>query len=210
MRARHETSRVWQGECPHPVVSTGMRHSWFSPRPSIFLASAAALLATALVLFVRLRLDGHPRLKPVDERRAMPALRLNLVTGESWNLNDHRGEVVAINYWATWCGPCWQETPMLVRLTHEYGKQGFVMVGVATDERNSAEIPPPVLHFVERFHVDYPVAITAPMSQLTYGMDGLPTTILIDREGRVAQTYLGALRESNFRADVESLLREPR
>jgi cytochrome c biogenesis protein CcmG/thiol:disulfide interchange protein DsbE len=139
----------------------------------------------------------------------MPEVHLNLLTGETWSLSGHRGEVVAINYWATWCGPCWQETPILVRLNHEYGRRGFVIVGVATDERDSAEIPPAVLHFVERLHVDYPVAITAPMSQLAYAMDGLPTTILVDREGRVAQTYVGALNEPRFRRDVDALLREP-
>jgi cytochrome c biogenesis protein CcmG/thiol:disulfide interchange protein DsbE len=145
---------------------------------------------------------------PIAERKPMPAMRLNLLMGETWNLSDHRGKVVAINYWATWCGPCWQKTPMLVRLNHEYGGRGFVIVGVATDERNSAEIPPAVLSFVEKLHVDYPIAITAPMSQLAYAMDGLPTTILVDREGRVAQTYVGALKEARFRRDVDALLKE--
>ncbi|HEX2917337.1 MAG TPA: TlpA disulfide reductase family protein [Edaphobacter sp.] len=176
----------------------------------MFFASAAALLAMVLVPFVRFQLDGGARLKPAGERRAMNPVRLTLLSGESWKLSDHRGQVVAINYWATWCGPCWQETPMLVSLSHELGPQGFAIVGVATDERNSAEIPPPVLRFVERFHVDYPVAMTAPMSQLSYAMEGLPMTILIDRQGRVAQTFVGALQETTFRADVEALLREQR
>lgn len=97
---------------------------------------------------------------------------------------------------------------MLVRLSHEYGKRGFLIVGVATDERNSAEIPPAVRRFVEKLHVDYPIAITAPMSQLAYAMDGLPTTILVDREGRVAQTYVGAVNEARFRRDLDALLKE--
>jgi cytochrome c biogenesis protein CcmG/thiol:disulfide interchange protein DsbE len=172
------------------------------------LAAGAVLLAMAIVIFVRLRLDDHPRLRPVADRKPMPAMRLNLLTGETWSLSDHHGEVVAINYWATWCGPCWQETPMLVRLSHEYGKRGFLIVGVATDERNSAEIPPAVRRFVEKLHVDYPIAITAPMSQLAYAMDGLPTTILVDREGRVAQTYVGAVNEARFRRDLDALLKE--
>ncbi|QHS51645.1 TlpA disulfide reductase family protein [Edaphobacter sp. 12200R-103] len=173
------------------------------------LAAAIALLVVSLVIFVRLGLDTHSRLIPVAERKPMPVVHLSLLTGETWSLRVHRGEVIAINYWATWCGPCWQETPMLVQLGHDYGKRGFAIVGVATDERNSAEIPPAVLRFVERLHVDYPIAITAPMSQLAYAMDGLPTTILVDREGRVAQTYVGALNETKFRGDVDALLREP-
>jgi len=185
-----------------------MEYRRFSSTTWILLASTAALLAIAVVTFVRLQLDTSALLKPAGERRSLNPLRLKLLSGESWNLSDHRGRVVAINYWATWCGPCWQETPMLVSLSHEFGRQGFVIVGVATDERNSAEIPPAVLRFVERFHVDYPMAMTAPMSQLPYAMEGLPTTILIDRQGRVAQTFVGALQEAKFRADVEALLKE--
>jgi len=182
----------------------------FPPAKSILLASLAALLATAIVLWGRLYLESHSQLKPPADRRPMTAVRLQLLSGESWNLNDYRGTVVVINYWATWCVPCWKETPMLVRLSREFGEQGLVVVGVATDERNTAEVPTAVLRFVERFHVDYPIAITPPMSQLGYAMEGLPTTILIDRKGRVAQTYVGALREGRFRTDVKALLKEAR
>lgn len=98
---------------------------------------------------------------------------------------------------------------MLVRMSRELSDRGFTVVGVATDERASTEVPPAVRRFVETLHVPYPIAMTAPMSQMAYGMDGLPTTILVDREGRVAQTYVGALREKRFRADVAALLKEP-
>lgn len=139
----------------------------------------------------------------------MPAVHLNLISGGSWQLSDHHGEVVAINYWASWCGPCWEETPMLVRLSREFGNRGFAIVGVATDERTSQEVPSAVRNFVEKLNVSYPIAMMVPMSQMAYGMEGMPTTILVDREGRVAQTYVGALKESRFRADVKALLQEP-
>lgn len=138
----------------------------------------------------------------------MPPLTLRLLNGETWKLADHRGEVVAINYWASWCAPCWQETPALVRLSHRLGPQGLTIIGVALDERSSEEIPPGVNHFIEALHVPYAIAITAPMSQMAYGMDGLPTTLLIDRKGRLARTYTGAVREAVFQADVITLLKE--
>lgn len=97
---------------------------------------------------------------------------------------------------------------MLAKLSRERQSDGFEVVGVSVDERSSNEIPSEVRHFVETLHVPYPIAITAPMSQLAYGMDGLPTTILVDRQGRVAQTYVGALDETRFRKDVQVLLKE--
>jgi cytochrome c biogenesis protein CcmG/thiol:disulfide interchange protein DsbE len=148
-------------------------------------------------------------LPPQQERRSMPELKLKLTTGEPWNLADHRGQVVAINYWASWCAPCWEETPMLVQLDRELGPRGLRVVGVAMDERESDAVPAKVTDFVAALHVTYPIALTLPMSQMAYGMEGLPTTVLVDRNGRVARTYAGAIRESAFRADVKVLLGEP-
>jgi cytochrome c biogenesis protein CcmG/thiol:disulfide interchange protein DsbE len=65
-----------------------------------------------------------------------------------------------------------------------------------------------VTHFVDTLHVPYPIALTPPMSQMAYGMEGLPTTVLVDRSGRIARTYVGAIREAPFRADVKALLEE--
>lgn len=136
----------------------------------------------------------------------MPAMTQKLLNGETWKLSDHRGEVIAINYWASWCAPCWQETPMLVKLSRDLGPRGFTILGVAADERSSEEIPAGVSEFVERFHIPYAVTIIAPMSQIAYGMEGLPTTLLIDRNGRLAKVYTGAIREAELRSDVEALL----
>jgi len=139
----------------------------------------------------------------------MPPLKLSLLKGGIWSLTDHYGQVVAINYWASWCVPCWQETPMLVRLNRELSSKGLAIVGVAMDERTSGEVPQEVSHFIDALRVPYPIALPAPLSQLSYGMEGLPTTILIDRRGRVARTYIGEIRETILRADVMALLNEP-
>jgi cytochrome c biogenesis protein CcmG/thiol:disulfide interchange protein DsbE len=165
-----------------------------------FAVVGAALLVFALV--------HEPRqsggLKPVSARRAMPALVLEQLDGGIWRLADHRGQVVLINYWASWCVPCWKETPGLIRLSRELGPRGLAVVGIAMDEGGRDK----VRDFVERFQVPYPVALPEAMSQMAYGMQGLPTTILVDRNGMVAKTYVGAVSERDFRADVEALLRE--
>jgi cytochrome c biogenesis protein CcmG, thiol:disulfide interchange protein DsbE len=165
-----------------------------------FAALAAALLVFALMHSAR-RSGGMTTLK---SRRSMPLLVLPTLDGGMWRMQDHRGEVVVVNYWASWCEPCWTETPGLIRLASELGPKGLSVVGVAMDEGGQDK----VREFVQRFGVTYPVALPQPMSQMAYGLDGLPTTILVDRQGRVAKSYSGAVKEKYLRADVETLLKE--
>lgn len=166
------------------------------------------LSGAAVVIAILLHFGRSVGLTPARDRKRMPPLNLHLLSGGTWTLAEHRGQVIAINYWASWCGPCWAETPALIRLDRELGPQGLAIVGIAMDERDSDEVPRAVSQFLDRFHVPYAIGLNPPMSQMGYAMEGLPTTILVDREGRVARTYVGAIREAKFRADVESLLEE--
>jgi cytochrome c biogenesis protein CcmG/thiol:disulfide interchange protein DsbE len=163
-----------------------------------FVVVAVALLAFGL---------GHRRrqsggLAPMESRRAMPELVLDQLGGGSWQMADHRGQVVLINYWATWCGPCVEEMPGLAKLARE--TKGLAVVGISMDEGNRGKVKA----FVDRLQVPYPVAFPGAMSQMTAGMTGLPTTILADKSGRVAKTYVGAVRRGDFEADVNVLLNE--
>jgi cytochrome c biogenesis protein CcmG, thiol:disulfide interchange protein DsbE len=124
--------------------------------------------------------------------------------GGTWRMSEHRGQVVLVNYWATWCGPCWEETPGLIRLSRELGPKGLAVVGVAIDEGEADKVE----KFVKEFGVPYPVVRPERLSQMEYGMEGVPTTVLVDREGRVAKTYVGAVRQADFATDVETLLAE--
>jgi cytochrome c biogenesis protein CcmG, thiol:disulfide interchange protein DsbE len=151
----------------------------------------------------RTRQSGH--IVPVESRKAMPALVMEKLDGGEWRMEDHRGKVVLINYWATWCGPCQMETPGLVSLARDLGPGGLAVVGVSMDTGDRTK----VRDFVERFQVGYPVVFPGNMSQMEFGMEGLPTTILVDRNGRVAKTYVGAVRRTDFEADVNAVLGEP-
>jgi cytochrome c biogenesis protein CcmG/thiol:disulfide interchange protein DsbE len=165
-------------------------------------AWAAAFAVVASAWHYGTRQSGG--ITPVDARRVMPELTMRQLDGGTWKMADHRGQVVLVNYWASWCGPCWEETPGLIRLAKELGPQGLAVVGVAVDEGGTEK----VREFVEQFKVPYPVALPERMSQMEYGMEGVPTTVLVDREGRVAKTYVGAVRQADFEKDIGVLLAE--
>jgi peroxiredoxin len=166
------------------------------------------LFVGAVVLVAAIVSVPWPRrsepLVAVKERKVLPEVALAQLEGGTWRLTEHRGKVVLMNYWASWCGPCRTETPGLVRLAVEMGPERLAVVGVSMDTGDKG----PVRGFVRQMHVGYPIAFPEPMSQMTAGMAGLPTTILVDREGRVAKTYVGETREGEFRGDVEKLLGE--
>lgn len=172
-------------------------------------ALAVVFAATAVLLLevIRDRYAETAGVAPVKARHSMADLSLTEMGGGTWKIEQHRGEVIAINLWATWCEPCRRETPGIVRVLRDLGPRGFAVVGVSLD---GGQREGKVETFSRQFGVMYPIAFPDALSQMTAGIEGLPTTLLIDREGRVAKTYVGAVRESVLRRDVMLLLDEPK
>lgn len=156
------------------------------------------LIFSALVFtFSALAVAAQPK---AQEDKPLPNLTLDTIDGEKWSLYDNRGSVVLLNFWATWCEPCRTETPMLVRFADEYGQRGLKIVGIALDE-DAEEL---IKKFMLEYKIDYPVLLPVPGSALSR-IDPVPTTILIDAEGRLAKKYVGQLPEDILRKDIEKL-----
>lgn len=134
-----------------------------------------------------------------------PDFTLEVVGGQQVSLSDYKGQVVLVNLWATWCPPCVRETPRLVRLYEQYKDQGFVLLGVNTtyqDERADVE------QFVRDQKVSYPVLLDTDDSfGQAYRARVLPTSYLIDREGRIVQVRVGEIDEAQLAEQIEGLLR---
>jgi cytochrome c biogenesis protein CcmG, thiol:disulfide interchange protein DsbE len=165
-----------------------------------YLFVGAAVILSAIVSFPWPR-RSEP-LIPITQRKALQNFSLEQLDGGTWQLDQHHGQIVLINYWASWCGPCRTETPGIVRIAND--TKDLAVVGVSMDVGDRT----PVRHFVKQMNVDYPIAFPELMSQMASGMVGLPTSILIDHEGRVAKTYVGETRENEFRTDVAKLQAE--
>jgi cytochrome c biogenesis protein CcmG/thiol:disulfide interchange protein DsbE len=148
--------------------------------------------------------DQKAGVRALKDRTRMADMSFPQLDGVTWRLSDHRGQVVLINYWASWCAPCRQETPGLIDLARDYRYKGLSIVGVSMDEGGK----PAVQAFLNEFHLPYPVLMPNLQSPSAPAMEGIPTTVLVDRNGRVAKAYVGAVRESVFRADVDRLLSE--
>ncbi len=132
----------------------------------------------------------------------MPDLRLPTLDGGDWSLPDHRGKVVLLNYWASWCPPCREETPGLVRVADAFHGKGLEVAGIAIDDNLEA-----VRRFSRQYRVSYPLLLPRDDSAGS-AIESLPTTYLIDRQGRLAKVFVGAITESALREAVESLLSE--
>jgi peroxiredoxin len=135
-----------------------------------------------------------------------PDFTLRSVGGPNLRLAEQRGQVVMVNFWATWCGPCRQEMPHLSRLYERYRSAGFVLLGVNVDDdpRAAAEL-------AAKLGVKFPVLLdTDKTVSRTYDMSAMPATLLIDRDGRVRHIHRGHHEgaERTYEEQVRSLLRE--
>jgi peroxiredoxin len=136
---------------------------------------------------------------------AAPDFTLHAMTGPNLRLKEQRGRVVMVNFWATWCGPCRQEMPQLNRLYEKYKGSGFVLLGVNVDDDTSkaAEV-------ASKLGVTFPVLLdTDKAVSKMYDLSTMPSTVIIDRDGKVRYVHRGYLAgyEENYEKQIRELLR---
>lgn len=143
---------------------------------------------------------------PAAARKPVGPLTGTLIGGGGYQLSAHKGHVVLINYWASWCAPCVTESPMLNTVARAMKDRGVDFVGIdVKDERQAAQ------SFITDNHMSYPMVYDESAKtalQLAIPAGGLPVTILVDRAGRVAAVYLGAVRQPDVSATVRQLAAE--
>jgi thiol-disulfide isomerase/thioredoxin len=134
----------------------------------------------------------------------MPAFDLKDLRGKELSSNELRGKVVLIDFWATWCGPCKKEMPGYQKLQDEYGPRGFVVIGFKFDTMADTEDP---VKFARRMGVRYALAIAPDeLKEKFGGIEGLPTTMLYDREGILRKKVVGFEYTEAFETVVKRLI----
>ncbi len=124
---------------------------------------------------------------PIKNKKA-PGFCLENVKGERVELKNFKGKVVFINFWATWCGPCKEEMPSMEALYQKFKERGFVFLTISVDYEEKKKVK----EFIDKHHYTFPVLIDSKCLTLDlYGVKGIPTTILIDKKGRMLGSAVG-------------------
>jgi cytochrome c biogenesis protein CcmG/thiol:disulfide interchange protein DsbE len=132
-----------------------------------------------------------------------PDFELDRMNGDTFHLDAHRGEVVVINFWATWCPPCREEIPGFVKLQKEYGDDGLTIVGVSMDDGGFSTVRP----FADKMDINYPLVMEDGKVGRAYGpVRALPSTFVVGPDGMIQHVRSGYLPEAQLRAWIKPLL----
>lgn len=170
-----------------------------------------AILALVAGIFLRAQFTDSNQSSPLTEEtkktgaEAIFAASLPDITGKNQAISQWRGNVLVVNFWATWCAPCQEEIPEFIEMQETYGDQGLLFIGIAIDREEM------VIAFSEDFGINYPVLIEAPGTASLLEATGnpqaaLPYTLVINRDGEIVETYLGRVHQEKLEKVFKPLL----
>lgn len=166
-------------------------------------AAWTALLGAALVVTYTWAPKRGAPLTPPEQRPPAMEFTLEDARGEKVSLSDYRDKVVLLNFWATWCTPCEVEIPWFKEFERTYKDSGFAVLGVSFDEEGWPAVNP----FVKAHGINYRILLgTEHMGEMYDVIEALPTTFLIDRQGRVAVTHRGLVSKATYEEGIRKLL----
>jgi len=168
--------------------------------------SGAALCAGLLVAALAAACNSSKPVKAAglkDDRKPAPDFALKDSDGKTVRLSDYRGKVVMVNFWATWCGPCKIEIPWFMDFQRKNRDKGFAIIGISMDDDGWDAVKP----FVNELGINYRIVLgNDSVTQAYGGVEALPTTFLIDREGKIAAVHVGLAAKSDFEDGIDQLL----
>ncbi len=172
-----------------------------SPRLSAPLVSA--LLAVLGLAACSSGVRAAEPVKAEKDRKPAPDFTLKDADGKTVHLSDYKGKVVLLDFFATWCGPCKIEIPWFKEFERQNKDRGFSVLGVSMDDDGWEVVKP----FLKDLGVNYRVVIGNDFTAQAYGgVDALPSTFLIDREGRIAAVHVGLASRKDFEDGIQKLL----
>lgn len=163
-------------------------------------------IATLILSFLAVpAFAQQPTIRFVRNPDPAPAFKLSTIDGKPLSLADYKSKVILLNFWATWCGPCRAEVPDLVELQNKYKDQLQVIGLVVDDDDEDA-----VKKFADKYGINYPIGLATDEIRTEYGgIPALPTSFVLDEEGRVVQKHEGLRDPVLYEVEIRSLLGMP-
>jgi peroxiredoxin len=157
--------------------------------------------------------DVHASLIAPADRKPAPAIQLTSDTGQAKQLSDYKGKVVLLNFWASDCGGCVIELPSIIDLQAANKNKSFAVVGISMDIpyeelKNEQQAWDKVKPFMVKSKINYPVLMGNESTFKTFGLNQLPDTLLLDKNGNIAAVYVGIISKDNAQANINKLLSE--
>ena len=156
---------------------------------------------------------GAPQYISPLQGKPAPPFTLEDLSGKKVSLSDYKGHALAINFWATWCAPCKIETPWLIDLRNRYAAQGFEVLAISADDidrkdaRKLSEEKQEIARFVQKMRMTYPVLIDGDSISEPYGgLDALPTTFFLGRNGTVVAVQPGMTTKDDLERNIKKAL----
>ena len=188
------------GHCPEFREQDGRSILLFGNRSIMKTISLLRTLVFATVLVASVQAE-------TTAVRPAPAWKLKDVNGQEVSSAQFKGKVVVVDFWATWCGPCRMEIPGYVALQKKYGKDKLAVIGMSVDQQG----PGVVKKFIESNKVDYQIVMADDTVQAAFGgtegIEAIPTTFIIDREGNIVDRKVGAEKTADFEQRLLKVLK---
>ena len=143
-------------------------------------------------------------LKPENVRKTAPEILLKDVNDKDVRLSDLKGKVVLVNFWATWCEGCQVEIPWFVEFEKKYESRGLAAIGVSMDDDGWKSVRP----WLKEKKVNYPIVIGSENLGKKYGLNAMPLTVLVDRNGKIADVHSGLVDKAATEKKIAALLAE--
>jgi peroxiredoxin len=144
-------------------------------------------------------------LRPAAQRKPAPQFALPDSSGSTMNLKGYRGKVVLLDFWATWCHGCQLEIPWFAEFSRKYANKGVAVIGVSLDDEGWKVVAP----FIKTAQIPYQIVVGNEKVAKAYGIENMPDTFLIDKQGRIAAIYNGLVDKQNVDANLRAMLAEP-
>lgn len=183
---------------------------------SRLLMSVSIMIMAVLMLSCTADKANGSDKKPVEQKQSRttatsqsdqyvlaPDFALEDLNGDVVRLSEYQGKVVFLNFWATWCPPCRAEIPHFIELVEQYGDDGFEVIGVDLDPRDFSKVQT----FVDQQGINYTILYdTKGVSQMYGGIQYIPTTFVINREGKVVEQIQGSKSKYEFESIIKKWL----